>query len=121
VQLVAAAALDIAQTPEKPEYLETKSGQFGGGGGDRPYFGSIPDFAQEQPGYGLMGVTKGSPAEKAGIRGGDVMVRFGESRIGNLADFDSALRKYKSGDKVPVVLKRGEGEVTVEVILDPPK
>jgi hypothetical protein len=120
-QMVAATAIAIAEAPEKPAYLEAKGGQFVGGGGDRPYFGSIPDFAQDKPGYGLTGVTKGSPADKAGIQAGDIIVQLGESKIGNLSDFDSALRKFKGGDKVPVIVKRGDADVKVEVLLDPPK
>ena len=120
-QLVTATAIALAEASERPAYLETKAGQFAGGGGDRPYFGSVPDFAQDAPGYALMGVTKGGPAEKAGIKGGDVIVQFGESKIGNLNDFDSALRKFKAGDKVPVLVKRGKEDVKLEVVLDPPK
>jgi hypothetical protein len=120
-QMMAATAIAIAEAPEKPQYLEANGGQFVGGGGDRPYFGSIPDFAQDKPGYGLTGVTKGSPADKAGIQAGDIIVQLGESKIGNLSDFDSALRKFKGGDKVPVVVKRGDADVKLEVVLDPPK
>ena len=69
---------------------------------------NIPDFSQDQPGYGLAGVTKDGPAERAGIRAGDIVVQFGDSKIGNLEDFDSALRKYKAGDRVPLALLSGD-------------
>jgi S1-C subfamily serine protease len=48
-------------------------------------------------------------------------VRFGDSKIGNLEDFDSALRKYKAGDKVPVLVKRKGEQIELEVTLDPPR
>lgn len=118
---VTEAAIAIATAPERPKFVEVKSNQFAGGGGDRPYFGSIPDFAQDKPGYALMGVTKGSPAEKAGLRAGDIIVQFGESKVGNLSDFDSALRKFKAGDKVPIVAHRGHETINLQVVLDPPK
>jgi S1-C subfamily serine protease len=92
-----------------------------GGGGDRPYFGSIPDFAQSEPGYAISGATKGSPADRGGLKAGDNIIQFGDSKVGNLEDFDSALRKYKAGDKVQVVVKRNGQEVKLEVTLDPPK
>lgn len=120
-QFVTEIAVTVAETEQRPLYQETKSAKRAGGGGDRPYFGSIPDFAQDQPGYALTGVTKDGPAERAGIRGGDIIVKLGESRIGNLEDFDSALRKFKAGDRVPVVVKRGKEELTLEVTLDPPR
>ncbi|HTM55745.1 MAG TPA: M20/M25/M40 family metallo-hydrolase, partial [Pirellulales bacterium] len=119
--LVVDAAVTLAEAPARPRYLEEKAGETLGGGGDRPYFGSIPDFAQEQTGYALSGVSKGGPAERAGMKAGDIIIQFGESQIGNLEDFDSALRKYKAGDKVKVTVKRGDTPVTLEVLLDPPR
>ncbi len=119
--LVTQVAVTLAEADKRPTYKEVKGGNTLGGGGDRPYFGSIPDFAQEEPGYALSGVTKGGPAERSGLQGGDNIVQFGDSKIGNLEDFDSALRKYKAGDKVPVVVKRDGQEVKLEVTLDPPR
>jgi hypothetical protein len=120
-EMVTQVALKLAEEPARPKYQEVASSSGRGGGGDRPYFGSIPDFAQEQPGYALTGVATGSPAEKGGIQGGDVIIKLGESRIGNLEDFDSALRKYKPGDRVQVIVKRDGKEVTREVTLEAPK
>jgi S1-C subfamily serine protease len=45
----------------------------------------------------------------------------GSSAIANLEDFDSALRKHKGGDTVPVVVVRDGAEVTLDVTLGPPK
>jgi S1-C subfamily serine protease len=66
-------------------------------------------------------VAKDSPAAKGGLRGGDRIVRVGSSAIANLEDFDSALRKHKEGDTVPVVVVRDGAEVTLDVTLGPPK
>jgi hypothetical protein len=119
--LVSDLALALAESPDRPTYQQTRSPAGRGGGGDRPYFGSIPDFAQTEPGYAITGVTKGSPAERGGLKGGDIMIQFGESKIGGLEDFDSALRKYKAGDRVPIVVRRDGKEVKLEVTLDPPR
>ena len=106
----------------RPTYVESgKATAAGDEGGDRPYFGSIPDFGQEQPGYAISGVSKDGPADKGGLKGGDSIIKFGQSKIGNLEDFDSALRKYKAGDKVPVTVRRGSEEVQLEVTLAPPR
>jgi hypothetical protein len=112
---------EIIAMPKRPEYKEVKQKQFAGGGGDRPYFGSIPDFAQTGEGYALMDVTKGGPADRAGMKSGDVIIQLAESKIGNLEDFDSALRKHKAGEKVPVKVRRGKETITLQVILDPPR
>ncbi len=120
-EMVAETAVAIAEADQKPTYKEVKGRSQIARGGDRPYFGSIPDFSQDQPGYALTGVTKGGPAEKAGLKGGDIIVQLGESRIGNLDDFDSALRKFKAGDRVIVTVKRGNEELKFEVTLDLPR
>ncbi len=120
-ELVADTAVALAESEKLPEYKTTGRQATLGGGGDRPYFGSIPDFSQERPGYALSGVTKDGPAEKAGLQAGDIIVQLGESKVGNLEDFDSALRKFKAGDRVKVVVERGDNKVEVEVTLDPPK
>jgi len=121
-ELVAHAATTLADADTRPEYVEVHdASERLGGGGDRPYFGSIPDFAQSEPGYALSGVTKGSPADRGGLKAGDSIIQFGDSKVGNLEDFDSALRKFKAGDKVPVTVKRSGKDVKLEVTLDPPK
>jgi S1-C subfamily serine protease len=50
-----------------------------------------------------------------------VVVQLGDSKVGNLEDFDSALRKYKAGDRVDVVVLRDDKEVKLQVTLDPPR
>jgi S1-C subfamily serine protease len=104
----------------RPGYIEVAAPAFARGG-DRPYFGSIPDFGKPGGGYAISGVAKDSPAAQGGLEGGDRIVRLGESAITNLEDFDSALRKHKGGDTVPVVVDRGGAEVTLNVTLGPPK
>ena len=119
--LVANVVRELATAIEPPTYLEVASKPFMGGGGDRPYFGSIPDFAKPGGGYAITGVSKKSPAAEAGLEGGDVIVRLGESAIAGLEDFDSALRKHKAGETVSVVVLRNGKEVTLQVTLGDPR
>ena len=54
-------------------------------------------------------VKPNSPAFKAGLKAGDVLVQFGDKPINNLYDFTDALRRSKVGDVVEVkVLRDGE-------------
>ena len=119
--LVAGVVRECATSPKRPEYIEVASKMFARGGGDRPYFGSIPDFSNPGKGYAISGVTKDSPSARGGLQAGDLIVRLGESAVTGLEDFDSALRKHKGGDTVPVVVQRSGAEVTLQVTLDPPK
>jgi acetylornithine deacetylase/succinyl-diaminopimelate desuccinylase-like protein len=119
--LVTDAVRELATAAARPAYIEVASKQFARGGGDRPYFGSIPDFGKPGGGYAISGVTKDSPAAKGGLQAGDLIVRVGESAISGLEDFDSALRKHKAGETVAVVVQRGGGEITLQVELGKPK
>jgi len=120
-RFIAAIIRDLAKAPEPPGYVEVASKKFLGGGGDRPYFGSIPDFAKPGGGYAITGVSKGSPAAQGGLQGGDVIIRLGDSAITGLEDFDSALRKHKAGEAVPVVVTRDGMEKTLTVTLGDPR
>ena len=72
-----------------------------GGAGYGAYFGTIPDFSESQtPGVRLTGVRSGSPAETAGLKAGDVLVKFAGIGIRNLEDFTLALRSKRAGDRV---------------------
>ena len=119
--LVTEIVRELATAPERPSYLEVASTMFARGGGDRPYFGSIPDFGKPGGGYAISGVAKDSPAAKGGLQGGDLIVRLGDSAIAGLEDFDSALRKHKGGETVPVVVRRDGTEVTLQVELGQPR
>lgn len=122
--LMTEVAAAIAEAPEKPHFYESpaKFGHPTQQSGDRPYFGSIPDFGVESPGgYAISGVTKGGPAEVGGLKGGDIIIKFGDTKITGLDDFDGALRQHRAGDKVPVRVKREGKEVQAEVTLEPPR
>ena len=55
-----------------------------GSGNRRVSFGSIPDFNHAGEGVLLSGVIPGSPAEKAGLKEGDLLVEFGGAPIEDL-------------------------------------
>jgi len=65
----------------------------------------------------VRSVTKGSAAEKAGIKAGDVITRVGDSKVSTPADVSSRLRAVR-GKPVPVTLMRDRKEVTVNVSLE---
>jgi hypothetical protein len=71
------------------------------------YLGAIPDFAErKEPGVLLTGVRPGSPAEQAGLAGGDVLLRVGSTRLLSLQDLAFALRAHRPGDEVEVEWER---------------
>jgi hypothetical protein len=120
-ELVADVAVAVAEADEPPEYVAVAPGRTPGRDGRRPFLGTMPDFAAETDGYAIADVVGGGPAEAAGLRAGDVIVRLGEAKIGGLDDIDAALRKHKGGDRVAVVVRRGEEEITLELTLGDPR
>jgi membrane-associated protease RseP (regulator of RpoE activity) len=82
-----------------------------------PDFGSIPDFDEPPKGVRFADVREGSPAAKAGLRGGDILISFDGKDISNLYDFTYALRDHKPGDLVPVKVLRGNQTIEAKVLL----
>ena len=76
-----------------------------------------PDFGEGVKGVKFADIREGSPAAKAGLKAGDVLVEFDGKPIQNLYDFTYALRAKKPGDEVMVKVVRGSEAVVVKVLL----
>jgi serine protease Do len=65
----------------------------------------------------IAGVAPSSPAEQAGIRTGDFIVRLGERVIRNRFDWEAALLDLRVGDRVPLVVRRGSRDLPLTVTI----
>jgi hypothetical protein len=82
------------------------------------YLGSVPDFEErKEAGVLVSAVRAGSPAEKAGMKAGDVLLQVGATRLVALPDLAYALRSHRPGDVVEVVWRRGGQETRAQVTL----
>src|SRR5664279_1672253 len=72
----------------------------------------------DKEGASVLEVTKGSPAEKAGILKGDLIIRVNETKITGPENLFETIHNFKSGDKVKIVLVRGGKEQTVNATLE---
>jgi serine protease Do len=59
------------------------------------------------PGVQVRRVYPASPAEKAGLSAGDLITRLGDDSIASRTDFETALLRFKSGDRVPMAWRKG--------------
>jgi aminopeptidase YwaD len=120
LDVVSDVALRLASAPQRPQFVNVVEAKpaGGGGGGYGPYFGSIPDFGEVKDGVRFSDVRPGSPAAKAGLKAGDILVQFGEKPIHNLYDFTDALRGSKVGQVVEVKVLRDGQPLTVSVKLE---
>jgi len=78
--------------------------------------GIMPDYTFSGTGVRADGISDGRPAQKAGIKAGDVIIQLGETNVSSLENYMQALGKFKKGDKANVKFKRGNEtlEATVE-------
>jgi Tol biopolymer transport system component len=110
--------LDLAKEGARPDYVKVQKSDKGGArDGLRAYLGTIPDYATEVQGVKLSGARGGSPADKAGIKNGDVIVEFAGQKIANIYDYTYALDSVKIGVPVKVIILR-EGK-RVEMSITP--
>jgi len=107
---------DLAKSG-RPPYAQVTSKATGGGGREslRAYVGTIPDYAGEVQGVKLSGVRAGGPADKAGLKGGDIIVEFGGTKIANVYDYTYALDAVKIGQPLTVVVLRNGERVSLTV------
>jgi hypothetical protein len=108
--------LEVADGDARPDYIKVAAADKGGGAREnlRAYLGTIPDYATEVQGVKISGVRGGSPAEKAGLKGGDVIVEFGGQKVANIYDYTYALDAVKIGRPIQVVVIRDGKRVTIE-------
>lgn len=62
-------------------------------------------------------VDPDSPAAEAGVKQGDALLKFGESSVRTLVEFNELMKKYLPGQSVTLVLKSGGETVTRDVKL----
>ena len=120
LDLVGTTAEELASADDRPTFIVVAEERpvGGSGGGYGPYFGSIPDFGQVENGVRFSDVKPGSPAAKAGFKGGDILVQFGGKPVKNLYDFTDALRNSKVGEVVEVKVMRDGQPITASVKLE---
>ena len=86
--------------------------------GSSVYLGTMPDYSERtEPGMKIQGVSEGSPAEKGGLKGGDVIIGIGDKKVGTIYDFMETLSAHKPGDEVDVVVQRDGKELKLRVKL----
>ncbi len=105
--------LTLVEAPPPPP--PTASATPGSGYG--AYLGTIPDMSDNPGGVRLVGVRAGSPAEQAGLRGDDIIVRIGDMDVPDLQAMTDALRSHQPGDSVDIVIHRGDQRTTVRARL----
>jgi len=109
-KLFGAGALSLARDAEAPRYVATtRPSRSMPRAGLRAYLGTIPDYTSQVEGLRLSGVVEGGPADEAGLRTGDVVVRVGPRAVENIYDYTFALEALEVGEEVEMTVER-DGE-----------
>lgn len=122
-QIALAAAALVSSVASRPEPMKAKHvDATPPGGGDMRSFGAslgtIPDYAGPPggaPGVLLAGVRPGGPAEAAGLRRGDILIKLGLHDIRTVEDFMYALSSSKPGETVTAIVLRDDKQVPIKV------
>jgi hypothetical protein len=77
--------------------------------------GVIPDYAYDKGGLRLDGVSDGKPAQKAGLKAGDIILKIGEYAVKDVYAYMEALGKFTKGQVVEVQYTRDQKTETTKL------
>jgi aminopeptidase YwaD len=77
--------------------------------------GIMPDYSFSGAGVRVDGVTEGRPAQKAGLKAGDIVTALGNYSINSMESYMQSLSKFKKGDKAIIKYTRAGQVVSTEV------
>ena len=69
--------------------------------------GIMPDYTFSGTGVRVDGVSENRPAQKAGLKVGDVILQLGAHNVTSVETYMQALNNFKKGDMTKVKFKRG--------------
>lgn len=83
----------------------------------RVSFGLVPDYAHGGAGVRAESVVPGSPAQRAGLQAGDVVLALDGRAITGLSQFSDVLKTFEAGQRIRTQVRRGSAELNLEVVL----
>lgn len=103
---------------EPPQYVaQTAPKTQGGKTRLRAYLGTVPDYVEDNvQGVKLSGVTKGAPADAAGLKAADIIVELAGRKVENIYDYTYAIEALKVGQPVKIAVRRGEQRLKMEIV-----
>ncbi|WP_460220363.1 M28 family peptidase [Psychroserpens sp. MEBiC05023] len=77
--------------------------------------GVTPDYLFNGKGMRIDGISEDKPAQKAGLKKGDIVIKLGDSLVIDMKSYMRALSVFDKGDKTNVTIKRGDDEVKANI------
>ncbi len=113
-KLMALIARDLLQTDEPLQFTEQEI-QKTQVTSLRASLGTVPNYTKEVKGAPLDGVAKGGPAEKAGLKGGDIITELAGRKIENVYDYTYAIEALKVNEEVKIVIERDGKKLELKI------
>ncbi len=118
MDLIATYILDLAKAMEKQEEVAFRTTK--NESEEVPRFkvamGVIPDYLFSGEGMRIDGVSEDKPAQKAGLKKGDVVIQMGDSTVVDMMSYMRALSVFESGDETTVVVERDGEKVSARIV-----
>jgi aminopeptidase YwaD len=115
VGFVADVVRAIDRADARPAYAATRGQSGGRSTGFRVYLGTVPSYAEANDGLALDAVRDDSPAQKAGLRAGDKIVKLAGREIKNVYDYTYALGEMRPDQEYEVEILRGGERLKLQI------
>ncbi len=116
---VAAIAKSVDANPTRSTYRVAQTAPTGGRMTFNVSLGTIPSYGDGNDGLTIDGAREGSPAAKAGLKGGDTIVKLAGKDVRNISDYMFAMSTMKAGEEYEIVIKRGTETLTLKIVPAP--
>jgi hypothetical protein len=77
--------------------------------------GVIPDYMFDGKGLRIDGISEDKPAQKAGLRKGDIVIKLGDSAVTDMMSYMKALSTFEEGHTTKVVVDRNGEMVEADI------
>ncbi len=106
----------IAQTNKLDKIAFTKTREVSMGKSSfKVSVGIMPDYTFSGNGVKVDGVSENKPAQKAGVKTGDVLIQLGEHKFSDVQSYMGVLNKFEKGQSTNLKLMRGKEEIVVPI------
>jgi aminopeptidase YwaD len=100
---------------DKIPFLKTREAASMGKSSFKVTMGIMPDYTFSGNGVLVDGVSDNRPAQKAGIKTGDVITQLGEFVVSDVQTYMQALNKHSKGETINVKIIRGNEEISLSL------
>ena len=110
---------ELDSDPARPQFARTASTTTSSGDsrGFNVTLGIVPDYGEGKDGLKIGSIRPGGPAEKAGLKAGDLIVMMAGKKVLNIYDYMGILGELKSGQLVDVEVVRDGKQVKAQATM----